>query len=355
MRRMLCYLLTIGCICLYPFLSFAQAKMESLFYYVDREACFESFKKNIDKITILAPANYSVDEDGVVWGSVDPRVLKLARQHNIGVMPLVHNPGFNQEMLQRLLENEESQQRAITSMVDECKQYGYLGIQFDFENLNINDKDAFTRFYKGAAEALHKEGFKLSVAVVHRPQKFPGPTKYFKWLHKNWRAGYDLKALAEIGDFVSVMTYSQHTRRTPPGPNAGLPWVIKNIDYFLTQVPAEKLSLGIPVTSQHWFTEQDDKKYMVNARSWSEGLSYSEAIALVDRFDAKITWLEKQKVSFTFFENGGLFEYVFFENGQSFKHKVDLVEQYGLRGFSVWAIGYEDPDIWKMLEKVEFR
>ncbi len=180
MKKVLFYITTIGCcICFFPLSSFTQGKIESLFYYVDQEACFESFKKNLDKITILAPANYSVDEDGVVWGSVDPRVLKLAKQHNIGVMPLVDNPGFNQEMLHRLLENAEAQQRAITSMVDECKQYGYLGIQFDFENLNINDKDAFTRFYKNTAEALHKEGLQLSVAVVHRPQKFPGSNKVF--------------------------------------------------------------------------------------------------------------------------------------------------------------------------------
>ena len=148
--------------------------------------------------------------------------------------------------------------------------------------------------------------------VVHRPEKYPGPTKYFKWLFKNWRAGYDLKALAEIGDFISVMTYSQHTRRTPPGPNAGIPWVKKNIAYFLTQVPPEKLSLGIPVVSQHWYTAQDDEKYLANARSWSEGLSYKEALALTERFNAKIAWIDEQLVPFTFFENGGLFEYIFF-------------------------------------------
>jgi spore germination protein YaaH len=350
MRRRLCYLFAIGCICLYPFSSFTQTNIESLFYYVDQEASFESFNKNIDKISILAPANYSVDEDGVVWGSVDPRVLKLAMQHNVAVMPLVHNPGFNQEMLHRLLENEEARQRAITSMVGECRLYGYLGIQFDFENLNINDKDAFTWFYKETAEALHKEGFKLSVAVVHRPQSYPGPTKYFKWLHKNWRAGYDLKALAEIGDFISVMTYSQHTRRTPPGPNAGIPWVIRNIEYFLTHVPPDKLSLGIPVTSQHWHTIQDNEKYVVNARSWSTGLSHSEAMALADRFNAKVKWLDDQKVAFTFFENGGLFEYIFFEDGRSFKNKLDLAKKYKLRGFSVWVIGSEDPQIWENLD-----
>lgn len=355
MNKLSSYFFSISLICLFSLPLFSQNKIESLFYYVDHESSFESLKSHIDRISIIAPVVYSVDEDGVVWGAVDPRVLNLAKEHNVNVMPLIHNPGFDQEMLHNLLVNEQARQRAIVSILDECKNYGYLGIQFDFENLNINDKDLFTQFYKETADALHKEGFQLSAAVVHRPEKFPGPTKYFKWLYKNWRAGYDLKALAEIGDFLSVMTYSQHTRRTTPGPNAGLPWVRKNIEYFLSQVPAEKLSLGIPVTSQHWRTEQDDERYLANARSWSRSLTYSEAMALTERFNAQMTWLEEQKVSFTFFENGGLFEYIFFENGQSFQHKLDLVNKYKLRGFSVWVIGYEDPQVWRILEKFDLR
>jgi spore germination protein YaaH len=333
---------------------FPQNKIESLFYYIDRESSFESLKNHIAQISIIAPVVYNVDEDGIVWGAVDPRVLKLAKENNVAVIPLIHNPGFDQEMLHKLLANEKARARAIESLLEECKKHRYRGVQFDFENLNVNDKDAFTQFYAETAKALHAEGFLLSAAVVHRPEKYPGPTKYFKWLYKNWRAGYDLKALAEIGDFISVMTYSQHTRRTPPGPNAGIPWVKKNIEFFLAEVPAEKLSLGIPVQSQHWYTEQDDEKYVAHARSWSEGLTYKEALALTERFGAKITWIEEQKVPFAFFENGGLFEYIFFENAQSFQHKLELVKQNKLRGFSVWVIGAEDPEIWKVLEKPLF-
>lgn len=333
----------------------SQNKIESLFYYIDDEASFASLKSHASQISIIAPAVYNVDEDGVVWGEVDPRVLKLARQHNVAVMPLIHNPKFDQEMLHKLLANEQARRRTIESLLDECKKYGYRGIQFDFENLHITDKDAFTQFYAETAKALHAAGFQLSIAVVHRPEKYPGSTKYFKWLYKNWRAGYDLKALGEIGDFISIMTYSQHTRRTPPGPNAGVPWVQKNLEYFLSAVPPEKLSLGIPVQSMHWYTDQDDEKYFANARSWSDGLSHAEAMSLAERFAAKINWLDEQKVPFTFFENRGVFEYIFFENGRSFQHKLDLVKQHKLRGFSVWVIGKEDPEIWKIVEKAEAR
>jgi len=332
---------------------FAQQKMERLFYYVNRESSFASFTEHVEQISIVAPVAYNVDEDGVVWGGVDPRVLRIAKEHDIDVMPLIHNPGFHQDMLHDLLSSDIARRRAIESILDECNMYGYSGMQFDFENLSMNDKELFTRFYQEAANALHQGDFMISVAVVHRPAKFPGPTKYFKWLYKNWRAGYDLKALSDIGDFISVMAYSQHTRRTTPGPNAGVPWVKQNLAYFLKSVPPEKLSLGIPVVSQHWRTEQDDEQYLANARSWSKSLSYREAVSLAERYNARIQWLDDQQVPYTFFENGGLFEYVFFEDAKSFQAKLDLVNSYKLRGISVWVIGREDEAIWHSLPEKE--
>ena len=317
---------------------------ERLFYYIDDS--YETLVEQIGQIDVIAPVVYNVDEDGVVWGSPDPRVLELARAHDVGVMPLIHNPGFDQEMLTEMLADDEARARAVESMLDECRRYGYMGIQFDFENININDKDAFTSFYQETAHALRPAGFMLSIAVVHRPEKYPGPTKYFKWLFKNWRAAYDLPALAEAGDFISVMTYSQHTRRTPPGPNAGIPWVEQNIEYFLQSVPPEKLSLGIPVTTQHWSTLHDNEQYVANARSWSQTLKHPQVMNLLDRYNAEPIWLEDQGVSYAFFENGGLFEWVFIEDAASFRRKLELVKERSLRGFSVWVLGFEDPAIW---------
>jgi spore germination protein YaaH len=325
---------------------------ENLFYYVNNEQCFESLTKNIDKISIVAPQVYSVDEDGVVWGSLDPRVIDVARAHNVGVMPLIVNPGFDQRMLHRLLVNSQARSRCISTLVDVCVQYRYLGIQFDLENLNMNDREAFTKFYQETADALHKKGFKLSVAVVHRPEEYAGPTPYHKWLFENWRAGYDLAELAKAGDFISVMTYDQHTNRTTPGPNAGLPWVKQNVEYFLKFMPPEKLSLGIPFDSKHWYTMLDTAGFAAKAHSWSRALDYVSAMGLVSRFDAKVEWNKQQQVPYAMFDNGGLFEYLYLEDARSFQAKYNLVSTYHLRGFSAWVLGHEDPGIWKQLAHV---
>lgn len=342
---LLCLLCNVGVV-------IAEDKVEHLFYYVDTEQSFKDLRDHADKISIVSPAWYSLDDDGIVWGSADPRVVEVAKKHGIGVMPLIVNTGFDQLVVRRFLNSESARRRSVASMVELCRIHGFVGIQIDIENLHINDREAFTRFYRETADAFHQQGFKLSVAVVHRPEEYAGPTPYHKWLFKNWRAGYDLAELAKAGDFISLMTYSQHTRRTTPGPNAGIPWVRQVVEYFLKFVPEGKLSLGIPLESMYWYTALDTAGFAAHAHSWSRSLDYESAVGLLNRFGGKMEWNELQQVPFAVIENAGLFEHIYFEDARSFRAKYDLLKAYGLRGFSAWVLGAEDTALWRSVPRI---
>jgi spore germination protein YaaH len=327
----------------------AQAQFERLFYYVDREDSYRSLVKNIDQITVVAPQVYVVDSLGIMWGALDKRVLDLAKKHNVKVMPLFTNEGFNGPALRRLLSDSVARARSVQTMVDLCKANGYWGIQFDVENLNIADRDRFTEWYTDAANALHAAGFTISAAVVHRTDDEAGPTAYHRFLQDSWRAGYDLTAMAKAGDFISVMTYSQHTRRTPPGPVAGLPWMRDVVDYFLRFVPPEKLSLGIPTYGMHWYTRYNPN-IPERADSWNESVSWSWGSGLAERNGSKIVWDPIQMVPYASYPVGGVNDWVYLENEQSFRAKLALAREKHLRGFSVWVLGPEDERIWDVLK-----
>lgn len=322
---------------------------ERLFYYVDNEDAWASLTANIARIDVVAPSAYLVEEDGVVWGDVDPRVVRLAREHGVKVIPLLVNRGFDQAKLHTLLADDAARARVGAALAELCRRHDYDGIQVDFENLAIADRDAFTRFYRELAAVLRPAGCGLSVAVVHRPDELAGPTAYHKWLFDSWRGGYDVAALGEIGDFISIMSYSQHTRRTPPGPQAGVPWMEDVIAYFREHVPAAKLSLGIATGSQHWYTSYDERITPELARSYSAQLSHARARALIERHDAQVHRDDTQAASYAYFPVGGTFEWIFLEDADSFRARLDLVQRHGLRGFSVWVLGPEDPAIWDAL------
>ena len=322
-------------------------RVETLFFMVDNEDCFASFKANLKSIDIVGPQAYKMDEHGIFWGSVDTRILELTKKNNIKVMPLVVNAGVDQPAFHNFLHDSLARIRATNSMVRMCRENKFFGIQFDFENIHVKDKDLYTDFYRQAAGALHTGGFAISVAVVPRTGEYVGPTEYHKWMYEYWRGAYDYKALGEIGDFVSLMTYDQHTFRTPPGPVAGIPWMEAVIQFVLQGVPSSKISLGLPFYSYRWQPAYQNNLPHV----WGRSLDFREARSIAERHGAAWHWDDREKVYYTFYSNEDLNEYMYLEDARSFAVKMSLMRKYHFRGISVWILGHEDPDVWKVLQE----
>ena len=326
----------------------AVPRADRLFYYVDSEASWDSFAKHVDQIGIVGPQSFSVDSLGVVFGEVDRAVITLSARHGVKVMPLVVNENFNQVELHKLLIDSTARKRAIDALVALCQRDRYWGIQFDIEDVSIADKDRFTAWYQAASRALHDAGFRISIAIVPRAGDLAGPTAYNRWMFDSWRGGYELAPLASASDFVSWMTYDQHTRRTPPGPVAGLPWMTASVDYALRFIPAEKLSLGVPLYGTHWFVQADPLSPL---RAGVGGASLSNAwgVHIIERAGGTVKWDDVQKASYGSAMVGDINEWVYLDDARSFAAQTDLARAKKLRGFSAWVLGMEDARIWDAL------
>ena len=95
----------------------AQVKSENLFYMVDSPDSFESFRKNAVHISVVCPQVFLISKEGVISGTVDPRVLEIAKANNIKVMPLIVNSGFNSTLLHNIVANPEARKRAVGMML----------------------------------------------------------------------------------------------------------------------------------------------------------------------------------------------------------------------------------------------
>lgn len=323
------------------------AALETVFYSVDSERSYQSFAEHREQMSVVAPQTFSVDADGMVWGEVRSQLIERARASDTRVVPLVVNPGFDQEAVHELLTDSTARQRAIRMMVGYAEKYGFDGWQFDFENIRATDRDRYTTFCQEAARAFEEAGLEFSIAMVPRNSNLPGPTSYHRWIYKNWRGPFDLTALADTADFLSLMTYDQHTRGTTPGPISGVPWVESIIQFALDQgVPSKKISLGIPLYSGHWQPYYSEES---GAGATRNGTTYAEVQRLLKEHDADLAWNDTQKVHHTHWTHTGVFEYLFVEDERSFRAKLDLVREYDLRGVSSWRLGQEDPAIWNHL------
>ena len=320
--------------------------IESL-WYVRGEESIQAFLAHADQISIVSPQVFAMDSNGIITGSVDPRVVSTARAKGVKLIPLVMNPGFDQPSIHRVLNDSGARATALRSLAELCRVNRFDGLQFDFENFHVSDRDAFTAFTRMAVDSVHRAGCSLSAAVVPRMTGDPGTNSYDRWIHDNWRAGFDYKALADTLDFISYMTYAQHTGGSSPGPVAGYPWMQACLEYLLALgVPPGKISLGLAGYSDWWYPSYNERE---GARLRGSDISYTRGLELLAAAGATAVWDSVQLAPFAMWESQGVFQHLWLEDARAFMAKRELVIRHGLRGYSVWLLGSEDPAVWAAL------
>jgi len=323
----------------------ATAQPKALFYMMTSPNSVKSFTDHADKIDILVPAWYSVDGNGLMWGGPNARVLQVAAEHHVPVMPIVATTA--QAELHKLFTTPAARQAFIESVLSECKKNGYSGFQIDFENINWTDRDLLTDLVAATAAALHKENLQLTIATVPNAPGAPGQSAFAHWLYANWRGAFDLKALAQSADLICLMTYDQNTRWTAPGPVAGYPWTVQQLDYALQFVPKEKLSLGIPIYGYHWFAGDPGKDEKPNPTA--EYVGQQEVDQYLAAYHPHPEWDSFDRVAWFYFYKDDTREWVFYTDKRGFQERWNLARERKLQGFCSWVLGVEDPEIWMVL------
>lgn len=308
-----------------------------IFYYTESNRPYESARANIENIDILAPQSYGLDARGGLRGKPSARILALAREHAIKLMPLVTNGNFNKFIMRDILQSPAAEKRAIKELIDEADREGYWGWQFDFENFNAQYRSRYSKFVRDAAGAFHERGLILSVAVVAQHSENQKAYRPATW--KYWAGPFDYNALGQYADFITLMAYDDDFSK---GPSAALPWVKKVLAFALERIPQKKISLGIPLYYWEW-NESRQKRvgtgpYQKIADLLAAGKIFAEG------WDAtlQVPWVRRVQ--------NGRIKKIWYENQESFRKKIELVTTNNLHSFSAWALGREDPGIWDALK-----
>lgn len=315
----------------------ASAKtLESLFYYFPNEKGLKSFKKNYRDIDVIAPQVYTVGFDMKIKEQTKEErkfVRDAKKKKKVEVMPLIVNDQFNMALMSTLLNQPEAQDGIIDFMIKEADDKGYVGWQFDFENLNHLDRDKYVAFVKKTYDRLKEENLKFSVAVIVRGNDYSPFDVY-----QDWSSAYDYQKLAENSDFLSLMTYDDPNSL---GPTASILYVRYILDYMVKIVPRDKISLGIPLYCWKWTggVKTRSTTYDISMEEYDEGINASKGYDSI---------LGNEWIKWTNKDNGK--EYIAWCDGyKGLKEKISLIREYDLRGFSAWAIGQENKYFWKAI------
>lgn len=331
MKNILFKFILVLFVAIFPLQIFAS---ENIFYYFDNLNGYKDFKKNFSSIDIVAPQIYVVQDNLSVKSpkSKSFKVVKEAQKRKVDTMPLLVQKGFDKVLMSNILLDQNAQDEIIEYMIKEAEKQGYIGWQFDFENINHLDRDMYTAFVKKTYEKLKEENLKFSVAVVVRDREYDPDSK-----NQDWSSAYDYKELAKYSDFLSLMTYDEPNSS---GPVASLPYVERTLKYMLTQAPANKMSLGVPMYCWHWIDgrRHGSTTHELAAKHYRKGKNRES------KFDEN---LGAQYFKYT---KSGAENIIWCDTGKGVEKKKDIVDKYGLRGFSFWALGQADSNFWNSLK-----
>jgi spore germination protein YaaH len=326
----------------------SSARPVTLFWMNNEPSSVDSFLAHKDKIGIISPTWYQIDENGLVSGEPQPVVLKAAKDAHVTLLPLFAL--FNPEKAHQLINNQKAQDEMNRAFVRECKENGYDGINYDIEDVMWTDRDGLTAMVKKTADVLHQQHLLVSIDVVPGAPGHAGETDFSKWIFAEWRAAYDLQALGEAVDILCLMTYDQNTRWTTPGPVGGWDWTNKNLEYALRVVPPQKLSLGIAAYGYHWHTGDPGLNKKEKAPNvTADFISQPTAVYLRNTYGATEQWDAIDHTPWFYFYRDDMREWVFYTNRRAFMDRYDLARQHRLQGICSWILGDEDPAIWPAL------
>ncbi len=307
-------------------------------YYVNTAEGRASFLAHLRQIDVLSPGWYDANADGSITGYARRDVIDAAHAGGVAIIPLVVNKDIDPDVAHAVLSDPDRRAALARNLVNEAKAYGYAGFQLDFEQVPWTDRDLLTALVQDCANAFHQAGLNLSIAVIPR---LPGDASASGTLldyFRQWSGAYDFASLAKAADFLSFMTYDEHNGVTPPGPVSGTPWIRQALEFSLQGVPPEKATLGLPTYYHDWTGIG-----RLTSSSYADAMMLAQDHGATPALDAT-----EEEMHFGYTARGIQHE-LWIQSPETLRRKLPLMYEYGLKGISVWRLGFEDPSFWDLI------
>jgi len=285
------------------------------------------------KMSGIASFSFQLKADGTFNGSAPASAVASIHKNGGKALALVHNysnGSFNRDLIHAVLNDTALRSKTAASILSIVKSGGFDGVNIDFENISSADRTLFTAFVCEIAESLRNQGYLVTISV---PAKTYDSTT-------GWGGAFDYKALGAAVDRVMLMTYDEHWFGGPPGPVASIGWVEQVVKYATSQIPADKLLLGLGMYGYDWDT--------VTGKT-TRALPSKKALQVANQYGAVINWDRAAQVPYFYYNSNGVQHVVWFESHLSAAVKMNLVNRYNLAGIAVWRLGFEDEGFWEMI------
>ncbi len=276
----------------------------------------------------LTPFTYGITAEGGLLPLNDDALLLSARTH--GARPVLHlssyteEDRFDSEHATLVLTDEAAQPRLISDVGKLLQEKGFAGIDVDFEFLPAALTQPYADFLARLRRVFGAQGYFVWAALSPKTSSAQPGLLY---------EAHNYAAISSSVDAVLLMTYEWGYTYGPPMPVSPLPQVRAVLDYAVTQIPPEKVFLGLSNYGYDWTLP------FVAGESKAQSISNQRAIELAIQYDVAIEYDETAQAPFFHYtDQDGAVHEVWFDDAHSLSARLLLIQEYGFQGAGIWNV-----------------
>lgn len=314
-----------------PFFNDSIGIRAGFFVNWDAQQSISSLERNISKLNLVIPEWLFINpETDRLYSDINPLALKIMQTAGVKVMPLLTNnykSVFRGDAVKRIITNPLKKQQLINDIVSILKANNFVGVNIDFEDLELETDEPLVAFQKNLYEVLHAQNFLVTQDVIP------------------FNDDYNFKALSAYNDYLILMAYDEFHLETKPGPVSSQKWIQAAVDNITSQVPAQKVILAMAAYGYDW-------KFNGKKVSKVESLTYQQALANARDSEAEIDFDdETYNLHFQYYDDDDSLHEVHFVDAATNFNTLRFATESNLAGTVIWRLGGEDVRLWDFYDK----
>ncbi len=264
--------------------------------------------------------------------SGERNLVKLDNTYNIPknkkVLVTINNgqksSNYDKNIISRMLGSEANRNEIVVQIMELVKLYE--GINLDFSNFKVTDKENYTQFIKELAASLHAIN---KILVVNVPS-----IQYI-----------DCEQVAKVVDYLVIQPYNERTQASKiSGPISSIKYVEDWIQNIINEkVDSNKIILEVPAYTILW-TERNGTVINAEQYTMKTMLEYLKANNIQMSRD------NSSKQNHMIYTKGITTYKMWLEDEYSIIEKTKLASKYNLVGISLYKSGMEQDFIYGKIE-----
>lgn len=241
---------------------------------------------------------------------------------------------LDEEVIERLLDNNTAQKKTAAEVAKLAKIHGFSGIVVDLEVKAIPTKETvadISKFTQTLSRHFRTEGLSVFFAIY-------GDTYY--------RARpYDVTSISSFVDGLFIMAYDFHKSYGTPGPGFPLGGA-SEFGYDMSQmladfsvIPKEKLTIIFGMYGKEWIVDEKNRPLKA-ARIFTRAQIQQTFFPNCSFAECKLQQDTNSAEGFIRYKKDDKTHVVWYEDELSVAKKIEFLKKNGIFSYSFWAFGY---------------